>query len=305
MVDISPSRRRLARLARIERLDPVHDHGEIYRISTGLEFPWEYLRALELANLRTFAAPSVSGLLAATGQYARASRRRYESTLVLMGALGNYGYDSPLGRDALRLINRMHRWYRISQPDLLYTLVSFVLRPFAFLDAYGWRPLSASERQAAFLHYRHIGRRIGIRDIPDDIAGMEAFAEDYERRCFRRHPANHAVAEQAMSVFYDRLPRPARPAARQLVISLLDDRARDALGYDAPARSVRRAAHDALLLRRQVQRRLPPRRRSYYDHPPRLHAYPGDLHDYVLADFAVPHPTPVPPPWQKAAPGRP
>ncbi|WP_181795272.1 oxygenase MpaB family protein [Streptomyces sp. WELS2] len=177
-----------------------------------------------------------------------------------------------------------------------------MLRPFAFLDTYGRRPPSASERQAAFLHCRHIGRRIGIRDIPGDIAGMEAFAEDYERRYFRRHPANHAVAEQAMSVFYDRLPRPVRPAARRLVISLLDDRARHAPGYDALARSVRRAAHDALLLRRQAQRRLPPRRRSYYDHPPRLHACPGDLHDHVLADFAVPHPTPVPPPMSSMSP---
>ncbi|GGR74306.1 MULTISPECIES: hypothetical protein [Streptomyces] len=238
MVDIPPSRRRLARLARIERLDPVHDHGEIYRISTGLEFPWEYLRALELANLRTFAAPSVSGLLAATGQYARAPRRRYESTLVLMGALAH-------------------------------------------------RPAHRDQRHPR-RHRRHGGIRGRLRTPVLPSAPGQS----------RRGRAGHERVLRPA-------PRPARPAARQLVISLLDDRARSALGYDAPARSVRRAARDALLLRRQVQRRLPPRRRSYYDHPPRLHAYPGDLHDYVLADFAVPHPTPVPPPWRRAAPGRP
>jgi len=32
---------------RIEELDPVRDHEEIYRISAGHEFPWDYTRALE------------------------------------------------------------------------------------------------------------------------------------------------------------------------------------------------------------------------------------------------------------------
>jgi hypothetical protein len=39
-------------LHRIRSLDPVADHHEIYRISVGYEFPWDYQRALELALFR-------------------------------------------------------------------------------------------------------------------------------------------------------------------------------------------------------------------------------------------------------------
>ena len=60
---------RLRWLHRIEELDPVADHEEIYRISAGYEFPWDYQRALELALFRTYCVPSISELLAATGEF--------------------------------------------------------------------------------------------------------------------------------------------------------------------------------------------------------------------------------------------
>jgi hypothetical protein len=66
-------------LRTIERLDPVADHEEIYRISAGHEFPWDYQRSLELALFRTYCVPSISRLLAATGEF-RTGRRSATTT---------------------------------------------------------------------------------------------------------------------------------------------------------------------------------------------------------------------------------
>jgi hypothetical protein len=107
---------------RILALDPVGDHAEIYRISAGHEFPWDYQRALELALLRTYCVPSISALLEATGEFRDRPQRRYDDTALLMAELAAHGYDSARGREALRVINRAHGRYAISNDDMLYVL---------------------------------------------------------------------------------------------------------------------------------------------------------------------------------------
>ena len=132
--------------ARIAALDGERDHVEIYRLSTGFEFPWDYRRALELALLRTFAVPSIADLLVATGEFARFAQRRYDDTAILMGELGAYGYDSERGRTALRRINRAHGHYRIPNDDMLYVLSTFVIDPVRWIDRHGWRRLLHNQR---------------------------------------------------------------------------------------------------------------------------------------------------------------
>ena len=50
----------------IQRLDPVTDFHEIYRITTTHEFPWDMNQALTFALYRTFAVPSIGELLGRT-----------------------------------------------------------------------------------------------------------------------------------------------------------------------------------------------------------------------------------------------
>jgi hypothetical protein len=55
-------------LHRIEQLDPIKDHVEIYRLLVCYEFPWDYIRSLEVALYRTYCVPSISVLLDKTGE---------------------------------------------------------------------------------------------------------------------------------------------------------------------------------------------------------------------------------------------
>ncbi len=171
-------------LRRIEELDPDADHEEIYRISAGYEFPWDYQRSLEFALFRTYCVPSISALLDATGEFERRPQKRYDDTALLMAELSAHGYDSPRGKQALRAINRMHGQYAIDNDDLRYVLSTFVYDPIDWIDRFGWRRLSEQERLAAFHFYRQVGLRMGIRALFTDFDEFQQFTVDYEDRHF-------------------------------------------------------------------------------------------------------------------------
>ncbi|GLY24693.1 oxygenase MpaB family protein [Micromonospora sp. NBRC 101691] len=202
-------------LRRIEALDPVRDHHEIYRISVGYEFPFDYQRALELALLRTYCVPSISALLDATGEFRLRTQQRYDDTALLMAEMAEHGYDSPRGRQALRVVNRAHRRYAISNDDMRYVLSTFVYEPVDWLERFGWRRLHEHERLAAFHYYRAVGARMDVRDVPDDYDAFRDFKREYERASFRFAPTNQRIGAYTVDLFGSWYPRPPRRAARR------------------------------------------------------------------------------------------
>jgi hypothetical protein len=70
--------------AEIVSLDPVKDHCRIVHLMTGYEFPWDIIRALEVALMKTFRSPKVSGLLHRTGEFRRHGQKRYDDTALLV-----------------------------------------------------------------------------------------------------------------------------------------------------------------------------------------------------------------------------
>ena len=72
--------------SRISGLDPVEDYREIVYLLTCYEFPWDIERALEFALFRTYAVPSISGLLDRTGEFVRRTRKRYDDTELILAA---------------------------------------------------------------------------------------------------------------------------------------------------------------------------------------------------------------------------
>lgn len=249
-------------LQRIEHLDPVTDHHEIYRLSIGFEFPWDYQRALEFALFRTYCVPSISGLLEATGKFATKPQQRYDDTALLMAELAENGYDSERGRAALRVINRGHGRYDIENADMLYVLSTFVFCPMEWIDRFGWRRLHENERQATYHYFHAVGRRMGIRDIPPDLAAFRSFMVEYERAHFQYCETNHKVGRYTLDLFCSWFPRPLRPLIAQAAISVLDDRMRTAFGFRAPPAWLGASVRSALLARSTLGGRFPARRTS-------------------------------------------
>ncbi|WP_019855290.1 oxygenase MpaB family protein [Actinopolyspora mortivallis] len=276
---------KFARLRLIRDLDPERDHTLIYRISAGLEFPWDYRRALELALFRTFCVPSISGLLRRTGEFARRTQKRYDDTSILMEELGRHGYDSRQGKRSLRMINRMHGRYDISNDDMLYVLSTFVYDPIRWIDAYGWRSLSEHERLAAYHYYRQVGRRMGIHSIPDYVE-FERFNREYEAEHFVFAESNRAVGLDSLAMVCAWFPRPMRWLVARGFIAGLEPAMRTAFGFPEPREWEERAVAGALRWHGRLERLLPSRRVSRLGRGRKL-SYPGYPHGYDLDDLGA------------------
>ncbi|HEX7302709.1 oxygenase MpaB family protein [Lentzea sp.] len=277
---------RFAHLRRISSLDPVADHEEIMRISAGLEFPWDYQKSLEMALFRTYCVPTISGLLERTGEFERRPQKRYDDTAVLMAELVEHGYDSPRGREALRVVNRQHGRYDISNDDMLYVLSTFIFDPIEWLSRYGWRPLTQNERLASFHFYRAVGARMGIREIPASYDEFLGFKTAYEQEHFVFAPSNRRIGQYTLDLFCSWYPSVLKPAVSRAVIAMLDPLMVRAFGFTAPPAWVGAAGRLALRCRALVVRRLPVRRALKLTST-RNRTYPGYPDGYRPSDLGA------------------
>ena len=273
----------------IASLDPVTDAAEIHRITAAYEFPWDYQRALELALYRTYCVPSVSAVLAAAGNFREAPQQRYDDTALLMAELVEHGVDSTRGKESLRVINRQHAMYDITNDDMLYVLSTFIYEPLEWIDANGWRRLHPNERLAAFHFYRGVGQRMNIADIPEDMGEFRRWRDAYEARVFRYADTNNEIGNYTLDLMCAWYPQSVRPLVRKAVQSLIDDDMARAFGFPAPAPRLRGAAYAAIRLRSRLIRWFPVRRKAYGTEGTENRTYPGYPTGYRPADLGA-HP---------------
>jgi hypothetical protein len=247
-------------LRQIQALDPLRDHQRIVFLSTRYDFPFDTVRALELALFRTFCVPSIGGLLDRTGEFARRAQKRYDDTDIIVSELMEHGYDSPRGKAALRRMNQLHGRFTISNDDFLYVLSTFVFEPIRWNERFGWRRMCPAERLAMFHFWREVGRRMNVRDIPADYEAFERFSGEYEAKHFRYSEANRRVGCATRDMFLSWFPRPLRPLVRPAIYAMMDDAMIAGFGFPRPSRLTRRLVHAALRLRAAGVRLLPKRR---------------------------------------------
>ena len=249
-------------LAEIRRLDPVRDHQRIVSLDACFEFPWDTTRSLELALFRTFAVPSIAELLDSTGEFGRRAQKRYDDTDLLISTFAEQGYDSELGRRAIRRMNQIHGRFPIANDDFLYVLSTFVIEPIRWNARFGWRPLHEIEKQATFLFWREVGRLMAIRDVPETFAELERFNVEFERDRFAFTEAGRRVADATTAMFIAWFPGLPKRLGRRGIQAILDDPLLDALGYPLPVPALRQAAAAALRARGKASRLLGNRRRA-------------------------------------------
>jgi hypothetical protein len=252
---------RRTNLTKIQALDPERDDQEIVRLVFLQEFPWDGTRALELALFRTYAVPSIGALLAATGEFEHRTQKRYDDTDLLIHTFVSQGYESELGRQAIRRMNQIHASFRISNADYLYVLSTFVLEPIRWIDRYGWRRLCGVERQACFVFWREVAHRMALREVPASLKDMEAFNLAYEREHFAFNEPSRRVATATRDLLLSWfLPKWLYPLGRPWVHALLDDPLLTAFGFPRAPWLHRTLAGGALRLRGRLAGWFPERR---------------------------------------------
>ncbi|WP_433504274.1 oxygenase MpaB family protein [Pseudonocardia halophobica] len=285
---------RYDRLREIELLDPETDHLEIYRLMSMYEFPWDINQALSFALFRTYAVPTIGKLLAETGEFTERVQKRYDDTGLILEAVLEHGF-SGTGKDAIRRMNQMHRSYPISGDDMRYTLCTFVVSPIRWMDAYGWRPFSETEKVASANYYRELGRHMGIKDIPATWQEFCEVHDAYERERFGYDPGGRAVADSTLALLCTFPPNDKAPAALidAFSRSLMDPHLREAFRYEAPPRWFRALSRAALRLRGRVVRAMPVRTRPKFVRDlPSIRSYPNGFDVRELGTF--PQGCPVP-----------
>jgi hypothetical protein len=284
---------------RIEELDPARDFLEVYRLMSTFEFPWDMNQALSFALFRTYAVPSIGGLLARTGEFTDRAQKRYDDTVLLLDAVLEHGPGSGEGRAALRRVNQMHRSYEISNDDLRYVLSTFVVMPIRWLDDYGWRPMTEIERVASAHYYRELGRLMGIRDIPRTWQAFARCLDAYEREHFAFDAGARDVAESTLALLATFPPNDRLPAAlvRRISLATMDDPLLDAFGFPRQPSALRALVRGGLRTRGRVVRLLPARREPFFARQlPQIRSYPAGYAVAGLGTFPagcpVPHPRP-------------
>jgi hypothetical protein len=271
---------------KIAELDPETQYEEISRIAFYHEFPWDYQQALSFALFRTYAVPSIGRLLFDTGEFIERTQKRHDDTaLVLESALVD-GMESKGGRTAVRRMNQMHGSYDISNDDLRYVLATFVVVPHRWLRDYGWRKPSETEVAAGVRYYRRLGALMGIKDIPEDLAGFEELMDSYETRHFAPDPKTRAVAEATLELLVSFYPRILAKPVEAFSRALMDDALLAAFGFRKPSRPVVALARGGLRLRGRIERFMPPRRKPKYTKDlKRIKTYPGGFMVERLGTF--------------------
>ena len=277
-------------LRRIEELDLDADYLEIARITATLEFPWDVTQALSFALFRTYAVPSIGGLLARTGEFTSNPQKRYDDTVLLLDAVLQHGFANGEGRAALRRVNQMHGAYGISNDDLRYVLSTFVVMPKRWLDDFGWRPLTAKEGEASTRYYLDLGRHMGIKDIPTTYDGFARLMDDYEAEHFAYDERARRVADATLDLLTTFPPnnRIPKQLVRKVAFALMDDPLLDAFRYPRPSAAFRRAVRLGMKTRASVVRRMRPRSTPVRaEDLPQVRTYPQGFAVEELGTFPV------------------
>jgi ER-bound oxygenase mpaB/B'/Rubber oxygenase, catalytic domain len=277
---------RYDRLRQIERLDPKRDHVEIYHLMCGYEFPWDMTRALEVALYRTYCVPSISALLDKTGEFYKRTQKRYDDTALIVSEISKWGYDAERGREALRRINHAHSRFNISNDDYLYVLSTFIYEPVRWMDRFGWRKMAEHEKLASYYFWYEVGKRMGIRDIPECYEKFQQFAYDFERDNFRFAETNQRIGAATRDLFASWMPRIFAPLVRWGIYALLDDAMLASFGFPRPFGFMRRLVSGALKLRGRIVRILPARKTPDFFTDRRNRTYPRG---YEIAKLGPPN----------------
>jgi len=259
----NPMKRRFDILHQILQLDPEEDCQEIVFLVGSYEYPWLIRKSLEFALFRTYGVPQSSRLLDSTAQFYAHGQRRYDDTTLLITEITENGYDSDRGLRAIKMMNRMHGKYDISNDEMRYVLSTFIYEPIRWNTRFGWRTPTHHENLANYYFWREVGKRMGIKDIPDTYEKFEQYNIDYERDNYKYDPANHRVAEGTIQIMLNWYPKPLRPLVREVIYAMIDEPLRKAFGFPKAHAILRWGAPFALKVMGKIIRYLPPRKIPY------------------------------------------
>ena len=240
----------------IASLDAARDCQRIAYLLSNYEFPFDLIRANELALFHTYGSRSIARLLDKTGEFAKRGQKRYDDTTLLILSFVEAGWASDQGQRSIAQMNKIHGHFSIPNEDFLFVLWTFIDFPIQWLNEFGWRKFTAHEQLAWFNFWVGIGKQMNLTDIPPTKAAFDCFVADYEQRELVYAEASQRVAESTMQVLAAMVPAPLRFAVAPIAYGLVRPQLLPAIGAKAPAPWLQKSVYAALKVRSWVKRVL-------------------------------------------------
>jgi len=237
------------------------NYHEWVKYIANTDMPIDFLLAGELAQIQTFAIPSISKILHATRQYEKAGVKRLDDTRAILTECMADTVHSERGKSMVEQLNYIHGHYNISNDDYLYTLALFMLEPVRWCENYGYRQLTNDEKEALYLEFYDLGEAMHIQDIPASYEAMEFWFHRYRKKHMAFNPTNAAVAEGLIRGMQQMAPKWLRPITNSLLKNMIltlikDDELLTALGLKAPAKPVQWLVKMVMKVRAKVMKKL-------------------------------------------------
>ncbi|KAI1087007.1 hypothetical protein F5B19DRAFT_497803 [Rostrohypoxylon terebratum] len=149
----------------------------VYRSLINAEFPFLFVKGIELALFRTYAIPTISSLLDKTAYLSSKSSvpRRYSETWALFVEFALADWGSERWIQAMGRTRAIHAAYRkagkVREDDMLYTLAALATQPVRLINTWEWRSLTDDELSAIGMLYRGLADAFDI-DWKREFADM-------------------------------------------------------------------------------------------------------------------------------------
>ncbi|KDR73850.1 hypothetical protein GALMADRAFT_227616 [Galerina marginata CBS 339.88] len=243
-----------------------HLAQQIVHVSFFYDTPLMMLLGTQVALFKVYGISTIATVLLKSGELTSAekiNKRLADTSILIATALSNplVGPGSgcpvvspnidPRGAVAIARINYLHGKYSIKNDDLLYNLALFMIEPITWTARFDWRPHSPLEIQAIFALWTEVGRRMGIQNIWTSYDDMVEWTTQYEIDNMVPSEASQSLAKITLEHLFSRVPNVSflRAAIYQVAITLLDKRARTAMGLPEPSPRAGAIIHRIFLLR--------------------------------------------------------
>ena len=246
-------------LLQLRQLNLEMHYQKIVKYLADHDAPLDYLISGELAQLQTFAIPSISSLLQRTKQYQNNGIKRLDDTRAILTECLSDSVQSPRGEHMVKHLNWIHSHYDISNDDYLYTLALFIIEPVRWMETFGYRPLCEREKKAGYLAFKSLGHAMNITGIPESRDEFVAWYLNYRNQNMKFHIDNKLVTDGYIAAIKEMFPRLFRPIVRPMILTLINDpELLEATGQKAPLPLVQKLIRGFMAVRRRAQRYINP-----------------------------------------------
>ncbi|MBM7417446.1 MULTISPECIES: oxygenase MpaB family protein [Nocardiaceae] len=228
-----------SRLKQIEKLDPVDDCVEVYRLFVD-DFKASSAFAVTGGLFVTFAVPRISRILTQSRQFEDELQKRLVDTVLLDHHIHDKGFVPGLGRDSMRRVNEMHRQYDIHPEDYVFIGCWEAVSYIWYAENYGWRPVTEKEKLAAVtfvkLRARHMYGGEKKMPYPETLEAMETFCADYLDAQIAYEPQNKRLGATLLDYVLKDYPKILHRPIQAFFFSVgPDDRLITNCGFDLPS----------------------------------------------------------------------